>query len=159
MAGVGAAARRTGPALRRSISPQQMPHVALLWRARDARALFPGILHGAVPTGTPRQTTFTYVWNDGLSKGGDVEDILLREILNKARAGEEMYAAKDRRIATLREFQLMVDAAKAAYEDGLVEALFQTPSRGKISGGLIRAFTLVGITPAGAERLAQLQQG
>ncbi len=83
-------------------------------------------------------------------------DVLLREILRKARSGEEMYAAKDRRVATLREFQLMVDAAKAARDDGLVEAWFHTPSRGKISGGLIRAFRLVGITPAGSERLAEL---
>lgn len=85
-----------------------------------------------------------------------VNEALLVSILRKACAGAECYRTRDRRISTLREFQLVVETAQHALAEGLIEASFQGPSKGKLSAGLIRTFTVQAITPDGVERLAQL---
>jgi hypothetical protein len=85
-----------------------------------------------------------------------VNEALLLSILRKAAHGGECYRTKDRRVTTLREFQLLVETAQNAARDGLIEASFQAPSKGKLSAGLIRTFTVLAITPVGTERLAQL---
>jgi hypothetical protein len=85
-----------------------------------------------------------------------VNEALLLSILGQAAHGGECYRTKDRRVTTLREFQLLVETAQHAARDGLIEASFQAPSKGKLSAGLIRTFTVLGITPAGTERLAEL---
>jgi hypothetical protein len=63
-----------------------------------------------------------------------VNEALLLSILRKAAHGGECYRTKDRRVTTLREFQLLVETAQHAARDGL----------------------MVAITPVGSERLAQL---
>lgn len=89
----------------------------------------------------------------------NVNEALLVNILRKAAAGAECYRTKDRRISTLREFQLVVETAQHARDEGLIEASFHGPSKGKLSGGLIRTFTVQAITRDGVERLAQLAAG
>jgi hypothetical protein len=85
-----------------------------------------------------------------------VNDALLLAILRKATEGPECYRPKDHRVPTLREFQLMVDSARQAHRDGLIEGIFQLPSKGKITSGLVRSFTVSAITSVGLERLDQL---
>lgn len=85
-----------------------------------------------------------------------MNEALLLSILRKAAGGSECYQTRDRRVTTLREFQLLVETAQHAAGDGLIQAQFNAPSRGKLSGGLIRTFTVVNITRTGAERLAEL---
>jgi hypothetical protein len=99
---------------------------------------------------------FTRPCNDEHQGRRIVNEALLLSILSQAAHGGECYRTKDRRVTTLREFQLLVETAQHAVRDGLIEASFQAPSKGKLSAGLIRTFTVLSITPAGTERLAEL---
>jgi len=85
-----------------------------------------------------------------------MSDALLFTLLNGATRGFEAHRTKDRKAPTLREFQLVVQTAQRAVDEGLIEAYFQSPSRGKHTAGLIRGFDVIAITPAGLDRLARL---
>ena len=78
-----------------------------------------------------------------------LNEALLLRILRAAALGPELYRPKDKRVPTLREFQLMVETAEQACANGLIEASFKQPSKGKITQGLVRYFTVTGITPEG----------
>ncbi len=81
---------------------------------------------------------------------------LLLKILRKATGGAETYHPQDHTVPALRAFQLMVETAREADEEGLIEASFQSPSKGKTTAGLVRSFIVKEITRSGLERLAHL---
>jgi hypothetical protein len=83
-----------------------------------------------------------------------LNEALLLRILRAAANGPQSYRPKDKRIPTLREFQLMVETAEQACDNGLIEASFKQPSKGKITQGLVRHFNVTGITRKGLQHLA-----
>jgi hypothetical protein len=87
-----------------------------------------------------------------------LNEALLLRILRAAAIGPQSYRPKDKRIPTLREFQLMVETAEQASANGLIEASFKQPSKGKITQGLVRHFNVEGITPKGMQHLASARR-
>ena len=87
-----------------------------------------------------------------------MSDALLFTLLEGAGRGFEAHRTRDRKAPSVREFQLVVQTAQRAVEEGLIEAYFQAPSRGKHTAGLIRGFDVVAITPAGLDRLSRLRE-
>lgn len=85
-----------------------------------------------------------------------MNDALLLGILRKAVTGPETFRPHDHRVASLREFQLVVDTAQQAHEEGLIEASFQPPSKGKTTAGLVRSFIIADITQEGLLEIERL---